>query len=277
MALAGFVTAGALPAAAAPSTIDYVALGDSYAAGTASQLGGCPHGPDAYPVLLAGSDESRIDLTANVACSGATTSYVVEHELSALERDTRLVTLTVGAANLGLSTVAGACLTGTLGDCLAAIGPAQRELGDCGGVSPLGGDLTELYRDVAKAAPGARIVVTGYPLLFKSPLANDPRAAAINEATTTLNCVIKHAVAESQATYANIYYVDVTEEFAKHGIISLITYDGTFIHSLFTCDPPSQDCRDLEAFHPTAEGYDAYAKAIKSKLPSGWLGKPSST
>ena len=35
IALAGFVTVGALPAAATPGTIQYVALGDSYAAGTA--------------------------------------------------------------------------------------------------------------------------------------------------------------------------------------------------------------------------------------------------
>ena len=33
VALAGFVTVGALPAAAAPSAVHYVALGDSYAAG----------------------------------------------------------------------------------------------------------------------------------------------------------------------------------------------------------------------------------------------------
>ena len=55
MALAGFVTAGVLPAAAAPSTVQYVALGDSYAAGTASQLGGCRHGTYNYPEWLDGS------------------------------------------------------------------------------------------------------------------------------------------------------------------------------------------------------------------------------
>jgi hypothetical protein len=35
-ALAGFVAVGALPAAAAPGIVQYVALGDSYAAGTAA-------------------------------------------------------------------------------------------------------------------------------------------------------------------------------------------------------------------------------------------------
>ena len=106
MALAGFVTAGALPAVAAPSTFPYVALGDSYAAGTASQQGRCPHGPVNYPALLG---SGRIVLTDNVACSGAKIqagSNPLGTQLSALNGSgTRLVTLTVGAANLGLSGV----------------------------------------------------------------------------------------------------------------------------------------------------------------------------
>ena len=260
IALAGFVTAGALPSAATPSTIQYVALGDSYAAGTAAKP--CQLGPNGYPRQLSDS-VSRIDLTANAACSGATTDTVaLPPELNSA----RLVTLTVGAGNLGLSDVARACLAGTLGDCIAAIGPAQRELGDCPGVSPLGGDLTDLYREVAKAAPRARIVVTGYPLLFEPPADTDltdlaAKIRAINAATAKLNCVIERSVATAHNADVNIYYVDVTEEFAGHRIGCQCT--DPFINA-----PPSG-----EAFHPTAEGYAAYAEAIKTKLPNGWLDK----
>jgi lysophospholipase L1-like esterase len=281
MALAGFVTAGVLPAAAAPSTVQYVALGDSYAAGTASQLGGCPHGPDNYPELLDGSEESRIDLTAFAACSGWTTSDVLDDDgqPSPLSSHTRLVTLTVGAANLGLSRVLAACANPSTPEVVAA---CSREIGRV--LALLGGDcqedksllyssLTDLYADVVDEARGARIVVTGYPLLFESPPADDPRAA-INEATTRLNCVIERAVAATQATYANIYYVDVTKEFAGHGIVTPITDPDAFIHSQFTCARPSPDCADPEAFHPTAAGYSAYADAISAALPRGWLDKP---
>jgi hypothetical protein len=63
----------------------YVALGDSYAAGTAIQR--CPpcsigYPPIGYPALL--NSESRIELTANAACSGATTDFV-RTKLSALK------------------------------------------------------------------------------------------------------------------------------------------------------------------------------------------------
>jgi lysophospholipase L1-like esterase len=268
IALAGFVTAGALPAAAAPSTIAYVALGDSYAAGTAAvgSPPNCPHGDvGGYPALLA--DESRIDLTTNAACSGATTSDVA-NQLSALDRDTRLVTLTVGAANLGLSTVLAACLDPTSLQCRTAIDTAQAKLGDCsrGESGALDSPLKELYAKVAENARGARIVVTGYPLLFDPPTADTFPFRDINEATADLNCVIERAVTATQRTYTNIYYVDVTDEFANHAI------GGTLLR--FINPPPPPNSPPGEAFHPTTAGYLAYADAISAALPGGWLKQP---
>ena len=272
VALAGFVTAGALPAAAAPSTVDYVALGDSYAAGTAAAGSppNCPHGDRGYPALLAPKEpkEGRIVLTANAACSGATTSEVIADEdgqLSALERDTRLVTLTVGAANLGLSVVLAACSNpNTPVECQRQINRALALLRDCPedkNSLVLDCSLAPLYAQVAREARGARIVVTGYPLLFESPAPGDPRAA-INQATTRLNSLIERAVTATQATYANIYYVDVTKEFVEHGI------GCTAPCTLFI------NAAGQEAFHPTPAGYQAYADAISAVLPAGWLDKP---
>jgi lysophospholipase L1-like esterase len=274
IALTGFVTAGALPAAATPGIIPYVALGDSYAAGQGAPpydlSEACKRSSKGYPALLDDA-ESRIVLPDqdNVACSGATTSEVILKQLSALKSDPQLVTLTVGAANLGLSAVAAACIGGTLPDCLAAIEPAQRELGDCPeGESTLGGRLIVLYGEVARAAPNARIVVTGYPLLFEPPAADADhdlaaKITAINEATARLNCVIERAVATANDADVNIHYVDVTKEFAGHAI------GGTpplFINA------PSVPL-SAEAFHPTAAGYQAYADAISAALPGGWLDK----
>jgi lysophospholipase L1-like esterase len=273
MALAGFVAAGALPAAAAPGTVQYVALGDSYAAGTAHGCSG-----SGYPALL-GSE--RI-LTANIACSGATTDEVIRNQVPTLKTysDTRLVTLTVGATNLGLSDIAAACLAGTP-ECGTLISNAQNKVAECSvDEGTLGGDLINLYGEVAKAAPRARIVVTGYPLLFEQPTSADPQTAKIitdiNDATTDLNCVIQKAVATANDADVNIHYVDVTEEFAGHGLVidrGVIKCPNpdAFIHGLFiNCDPSKPD---PERFHPTAEGYRAYADAISAALPGGWLNK----
>jgi len=106
MALAAFVTLGAGPAAAGNSgTVQYVALGDSYAAGQGGgeYLNDCLESPNGYPYLL--DSKMRIDLRANAACTGASTSEVISTQLSKLNKDTELVTLTVGAADLDLSGV----------------------------------------------------------------------------------------------------------------------------------------------------------------------------
>jgi hypothetical protein len=59
--------------------------------------------------------------------------------------------------------------------------------------------------------------------------------------------------------------IDVTEEFAGHGIGST----DPFIHNLLD----NNNRVDPEAFHPNADGHGVYADAIKTKLPGGWLNK----
>ena len=109
---AGILTVGALPATAQTVGIgQYVALGDSYAAGQGGGAAGhylndCLQSPNGYPALL--DAEKQIHLRANAACTGATTADVAKAAVSAEAKD-QLVTLTVGAAYLGLSEVLAAC------------------------------------------------------------------------------------------------------------------------------------------------------------------------
>jgi lysophospholipase L1-like esterase len=269
IALAGFVTVVALPAAAANSgTVQYVALGDSYAAG---QGGGgdtamnCQRSPNGYPNLL--DSKMRIDLLANLACTGATTSEVSGVQLPQLselneEKDIGLVTLTVGAADLGLSAVLTSCTAVPPVNCQAAIAQAVGQL------AGLRDRLIELYAAVADEAPNALIVVTGYPYLFGLPTPGCDQTVdvicAINNATTALNVTIQQAV-EAQPDRVNIVYVDVTAAFAGHGIGS----EEPFIHDRLTDDDPPRP--DPDAFHPNAAGYRAYAKAIFAAIRGAWL------
>ena len=188
VALAGILTVGALPAAAETVGIgQYVALGDSYAAGQGASaledyLNRCLQSPNGYPALL--DAENQIHLRANAACTGATTSAVANEQLSALKQGTRLVTLTVGAADLGLSRVLVACTAGTPTQCQGAIRSANLLLpAECGDESELGRRLTDLYADVAAPAPNALIVATGYPLLFEL-VQGDPDRSSRPKSTT---------------------------------------------------------------------------------------------
>jgi lysophospholipase L1-like esterase len=257
--LAGILTIGALPAAADTVGIgQYVALGDSYAAGQggSEQYDNiCLRSPNGYPALL--DAENKIHLRANAACTGATTSDVADEQLSALKQGTRLVTLTVGAADLGLSTVLTACTAGTETQCQVAIQSALLLLpATCEDGSELERRLEDLYAAVAAAAPNALIVVTGYPYLFELLPPDLAIKTQINAATNLLNCAIKNAVADVQDDI-NIVYVDVTAAFAGHGIGSAEPF----------INPPGTG---INAFHPTPAGYVTYAAAISAVLPSSW-------
>jgi lysophospholipase L1-like esterase len=260
IAVAGFVTVGA-PTAAAGSTgtLQYVALGDSYAAGIGappyvSSFDGCLQSNKGYPELL--DSEKRIHLQVNATCAGATTSTVAGTQLSALTPGVELVTLTVGGNDLGLLQVLAACrAVPPTEECQTEIDRALALLAvPPEGQSVLWGRLTDLYAEVADAAPKALIVVTGYPLLFEL-VQGDPNfdlKAQINSATAALNTTIEAAV---NATHNdNIVYVDVTEQFEGHGIGS----DDPFINGPTAGFP--------EAFHPNAAGYRAYARAISAAI-----------
>jgi lysophospholipase L1-like esterase len=207
-----------------------------------------------YPALL--DPKGRIDLQVNATCAGATTTYVAQHLPSELNEDTRLVTLTVGGNDLGFAALAGTCTTANTPEkqlqCLAAIKDAVA----VDRLLDLGTHLTGLYAQVAKEAPNALIVVTGYPYLFESDPSN-PIITAFNAATAALNKTIEDAVNAAHDTPpgVNIIYVDVTDQFEGHGIGSS---DDPFINGPTAGVP--------EAFHPNAAGYRAYAKAISAAI-----------
>lgn len=254
LAVAGVVTVGASPAsAAAPRTLQYVALGDSYAAGqgTGSYLNSCLQSDEGYPALL--DSRKHLHLRANASCTGATTSDVVESQLSALNKGTRLVTLTVGGNDLSVSRIAAACTPGPSPACQTAINTALGLLATPPGV--LAGRLGSVYAAIAAASPRAIILVTGYPYLFEPPTTNTPNAAtivAINNATTALNATIQQTVTTAQSAGLNIQYIDVTTAFTGHGIGSPV---------------PFINATGADAFHPNDAGYAAYAAALSSALP----------
>jgi lysophospholipase L1-like esterase len=255
IALAGSVTVGAATAAAGiTGTLQYVALGDSYAAGVGAPPylpGPCLRSNNGYPALL--DSEKHIHLQLNATCSGATTSTVADTQVPELTPGVELVTLTVGGNDLGFASLAGTCTTATTPDelrlCLQAIRDAVTQLPN------LSSDLTNLYGHVADAAPKALIVVTGYPYLFESNPSN-PIITAFNSATTALNTTIKDAVNDAGGTY-----VDVTTPFEHHGI-GCSPYPGC----LFINDPTIALPPGAVPFHPNAAGYRAYADAISAAI-----------
>ncbi len=241
----------------------YVALGDSFAAGQGA--GGyenaCLQSPGSYPSLLDAAAD--IDLKSDLTCSGATTTTVLTRQLPSVfqtvkkTREIGLVTVTVGGNDLGVGNVAAYCTVSFASpECQAALTSAYALLTPQSSRIPskLALRLGATFASVALVAPRATIVVTGYPYLFETPPPTDPNYAAVvqlNSATATLNSTIQGVVAKLARARVDIRYVDVTAAFAGHGIGSPDSWIGV---------------SGIEAFHPTAAGYQAYAAAIRGAL-----------
>jgi lysophospholipase L1-like esterase len=237
------------PAYAAPPTTPvqkYVALGDSYAAGqgAGAPLDSCLRSAAAYPVLL--DAEPRVNLLRAPACSGQTIADVAEFQLSQLNRGTTLVTLTVGANDLGVGAVYAVCAPDPSSlACATAVHSVQQTL-DSG---VIGQNLAELIGSIAQRAPNARIVVTDYPVPFVS--GSSALTDRVNLATIGLDQQIAAAVAGTGVELASVAFAYVD-------------------HQVGTADPwlGANPADALTFLHPTAAGQAVYRSVILAVLAS---------
>lgn len=229
-----------------PSARSYVALGDSFTAGQ----GAPPYKPGAclqsrytgYPTIAAVFSLYR--LTENKACSGATIDATAA-QLAGVSNKTALVTLTVGAIDLGSNAVLAACYADPASEaCQQAVATALAAL------PTLRAKLTGLYTTIANTLPNAKVAVLNYPHLFNPGVA-PPLGDIVNSATDTLNAQIQGAVADTGNP--RVIYVDATQEFAGHGIGSRLPYIAFDQSNVLA----------TANFHPNALGNSlGYARAL---------------
>jgi lysophospholipase L1-like esterase len=244
------LAAGAACLAAAPlllvvtpanaSSFNYVALGDSYSSGLGAgnySGGSCERSANAYAPLWSSANAPAS--FAFVACSGATTTDVINSQISALSSATTLVSITIGGNDVGFANVLETCVLGTTSDCVNAVTSAENEAN-----AILPGRLDTLYSDISARAPNARVVVLGYPEFYdlsKSStcigLSTTDRIY-INQGADVLDSLISAAAARHGFPYA-----DVRAAFAGHEICD----STSWLHSV--------DWLNLgDSYHPTAAG-----------------------
>jgi lysophospholipase L1-like esterase len=261
----------AIPAEAASPKVDYVALGDSYTAGTGAgpfDFGyPCDKTPGGYVDVV--GKTGRVNLVANGACHGAlldqdslvphsTAIPSVEQQIQVLKEQaltggTEMVSITAGANDVGVTGVLLTCLTQLPTACLGAIQESA------GYFPAMQDDMVVRLQEIREAAPNAKIVVLGYPRLFDpaTPYGQtDPALLySINAAVDGLNTAINVAVAASGTGAA---FVDVSDRFAGHEVNSA---DSWIFFS-----PPTVTSTGLvfdpRNFHPNKEGHRAYASAL---------------
>ena len=226
--------------AAAQSSVNYVALGDSYSSGVGAgnySDGSCEQSANAYSALWAKASDPGSYKTE--ACSGATTSSVISSQLSGLSASTTLVSITVGGNDVGFSSVMETCVIFSTSSCVSAVDNAENEV-----ANDLPGELNSVLADIAADAPNARVVVLDYPDLYdlsKSSscigLSTTDRTD-LNQGANELDAAIQAAAAR----YGDVF-ADVRPAFAGHEICD----SNSWLNSV--------DWFDLgDSYHPTAAG-----------------------
>ncbi|MCC3763838.1 SGNH/GDSL hydrolase family protein [Glycomyces sp. TRM65418] len=255
--VAAFVCVMALTSGAAQAqTIEYVALGDSYASGVGTRSyiddgSGCSRSNAAYPALIA--DEIGADLTF-AACSGATTGDLLAGQLGGLSDGTDLVTVTIGGNDTGWAGVVQKCAYPYPWTCTAEIAAAERFVRE-----QLPAKLHAVYDAIATAAPNAEVVVLGYPRLFNGEQCNaitrisPAEQAALNDAADLLGDTIG-TVAGSHG----FQYVDVRDAFEGHAVCDDVEWINGLSYPI------------IESYHPNAAGQrDGYYALLNALVRSG--------
>ncbi|MGD8199078.1 SGNH/GDSL hydrolase family protein [Ornithinimicrobium sp. W1679] len=228
----------------------YVALGDSFSAGTGTRaaVDECYRSPYGYPALLASSQQLTLDYQA---CSGATTADVHANQLGTLTDATAYVTMTIGGNDVGFADVITECaLPGWLSNCYGEIDRSRTILN-----GELPGRLDALYGDIRSRASQATVVVAGYPYLFNGEDCNlatffsSGEMRELNSGTAELDTLI-----EARATGAGFTYVEVRDDFLGHAVCD----DPEWINGLSS---PIE-----ESYHPNRLGNEGYAVAIAPAL-----------
>jgi lysophospholipase L1-like esterase len=247
-AVASLATLG-LTGVASSASLNYVALGDSYASGYGA--GGtelnstCKTNTNAYPELYAKATGATLDFQA---CSGAKIETVLDDQLETLSASTNLVSVTVGGNDTGFADVMDTCVRKSEAECRKKVTE-----GEDIARNTLPGALDNLYSTIKSKAPKARVVALGYPHIYKlggsclfAP--SDTSRGYVNEGADVLAGVIKDAAARAGFTY-----VDVRDSFAGHEVCS----GNDWIHGV--------ELGDINmSFHPNQAGQQAYLSKLQA-------------
>ena len=236
--------------------MDYVALGDSYAAGVGAGTAESPCRVIAggYPRLWTATDEKTVSLTT-AACSGASTADVAAKQVGKLGGDTDLVTLTAGANDLALVDAVAVCADPRQEQaCLTALATIRTSL-----TTTLPATLARTVMTVRAQAPRAKLAVVGYPLPFENvaecPAVPLPKTA--RDAGKAIVAGLNQAFGAAAGSVGGTF-VDVTGRFAGHGLCSAEPWlIGT------------ERVADAAALHPTRAGQEkAYFPALTKAVGS---------
>jgi lysophospholipase L1-like esterase len=238
--------------AAAGAAERYVALGDSYSAGTGTRDyrldPRCERGRYAYPALVA-ARRPGLELVF-AACGGATTGDVLAKQVANVDGATRWVTITIGGNDLDFSGVLRTCGAPRSDPaCNRRLDGVQRNIRD---VLPARFDA--VYREIRTRAPNATVIVLGYPRLFTRQDCNagtffsTKELARLNQTADQLRDKMRERVTAAGPGFS---FMDAIPAFKGHEVCSRTEW-------LNGLSNPKTD-----SYHPNRDGHSSgYAPLV---------------
>ncbi|TMR40389.1 SGNH/GDSL hydrolase family protein [Actinomadura geliboluensis] len=268
----------------------YVALGDSYSAGVGAEATPADHNPLARCHRTSKAYYHEVSQafrfakgTSFWACSGATTRDVLKGrhgeppQIGRIGRDTSLITLSIGGNDVGFSKVLAGCVVK-----LPWSKSCTRQGEEIAGkMAELRQSLPSLLADITARAPGARVVVMGYPKAFSEVSGVDADNITVsdqrwlNARAYELGQLIRQSVAEADARKAatrapgSVEFVDAYGAFAGHEVGSQNAYMNGLALKL-----PALEA-EPRSYHPTVAGQHALAQLFIEQIKKG-PGRPLS-
>lgn len=255
----------------------YAALGDSYSAApgvpVTERTSGCDRSSGSYPARVA--EQLGVTTHVDVTCGGAGTRNLTQSQatprgpvppqLDAVPADADLVTVGIGVNDGLFAKVFGACLQVAAQDPEGA--PCQEAMAGAGGTDvpeevlhDLRGSLEASLRAVEERAPGAEVVLVGYPQLVPAegtcaelPLARGDYGY-VRSAMADLDEVMAQA-----AEAAGTRYVSLLGPSEGHDVCA---GDEAWVNGMET------DERAL-GLHPLAEEQQVVADLVVETLSAG--------
>ncbi len=207
------------------TSIDYVAMGDSFSAGPfigtmRTDPQGCARSKDNYPAFLA--DWLDVASYADVTCSAATTvdlyhpmtlfdGGTTTPQIDAVSADTDLVTIGIGGNDFGIYDSLITCQQPDRGVC--AVDELRAD------ARKVAGRIEQAVRRIAKVAPDAEVYVVGYPDI----LPTEGTCGAVGASADVLGPVTEvagllNASLREGATAAGASYVDIEAVSEGHDV-----------------------------------------------------------
>jgi lysophospholipase L1-like esterase len=229
------------------ATTNYVALGDSYSSGVGTNRydldATCKRSSLAYPALVSAAKGYALNFQA---CSGATTTDVINNQVGALSTTTNLVTVTAGGNDAGFTSLLVTC---TLTNCVSSINSTITSVN-----STLAPKLDAMDTQIHNRAPNATVIVLGYPHLFSGTCfsAFGISSAEVTAANNLANAI--DTVTKTEAAKYGFTYKSAITQFTNHGVCGSSAWlNGLNLGSVG------------DSYHPTATGHSSgYAPLVRA-------------